>query len=487
MAGSKKSSATNSKSPALQTFDAPYELPSEWKWTTLESLGAKEKNAIVDGPFGSNLKLTDYIEDKNGVPVLTTKNLNGDYSANSVRFISYQKFEELKRSEVKSGDILVAKIGSCGKTGIYPENMPSAIIPANLLKMTVDLATSRDYVFHYLNSPVFQDLLKEIISATAQPAFGVSDFRKLPIPLPFQPEQQRIVAKIEQLFAESRTAREALDGVPALIKRFRQAVLAKAFRGELTERDPSDESAEKLLETAHKIKQTHGKRAGRLWGSGAVPQLTEEERDSLPEQWAWAKVKDLGSDPEDTVQVGPMSMRSQDFQESGIPVLNVGCVQWGRFDESKLNFLPENLAIKFERYRIEPSDILFTRSGTVGRSAVTQSHQRGWLMTFHLLRVRVNKHICLPEYLQLVFQGAQHIQRQTRDASIGTTRAGFNTNLLAMLDIPLAPFAEQRRIVAKIEALFAQADAIEAAVNIARRRAEKVDQAILARAFRGEL
>jgi len=108
-------------------------------------------------------------------------------------------------------------------------------------------------------------------------------------------------------------------------------------------------------------------------------------------------------------------------------------------------------------------------------------------MTFHLLRVRVSPAKCLPEYLQLAFQGARHIHRQTTDASIGTTRAGFNTNLLAMLDVPLAPLGEQRRIVAKVEALFAQADAIEQAGVRARRRAEQVDQAVLARAFRGEL
>ena len=108
-------------------------------------------------------------------------------------------------------------------------------------------------------------------------------------------------------------------------------------------------------------------------------------------------------------------------------------------------------------------------------------------MTFHLLRVRVSPAKCLPEYLQLVFQGARHVGRQTSDASIGTTRAGFNTNLLAMLDVPLAPLGEQRRIVDEVKALFAQADAIEQAAVKARQRSEQVDQAVLARAFRGGL
>ena len=307
-----------------------------------------------------------------------------------------------------------------------------------------------------------------------------------PIALPPLPEQQRLVEKLKRLLGQSRTAREALDRIPPLLKRFRQAVLAKAFRGELTERDPSDEPAELLL-SAPAGKQSPKKRAGRLWGSGVVPGLTNKERRSLPETWAWAKVGDLGERREETVQVGPMSMRSKDLGVSGVPVLNVGCIRWGYIDERKLDFMPDSLAGAFERYRVKTGDVMFTRSGTVGRSAVVQPTQEGWLMTFHLLRVRVSPAKCLPEYLQLVFQGARHVGRQTSDASIGTTRAGFNTNLLAMLDVPLAPLGEQRRIVDEVKALFAQADAIEQAAVKARQRSEQVDQAVLARAFRGGL
>ena len=73
-----------------------WSIPNHWQSATLGDLG-KGKNAIVDGPFGSNLKTSDYIEDaENGVPVLTTKNLSGVYSVSSVRYISKDKYEKLK-------------------------------------------------------------------------------------------------------------------------------------------------------------------------------------------------------------------------------------------------------------------------------------------------------------------------------------------------------------------------------------------------------
>jgi hypothetical protein len=146
-----------------------------------------------------------------------------------------------------------------------------------------------------------------------------------------------------------------------------------------------------------------------------------------------------------------------------------------------------NLAAQFSRYSIQPGDVLFTRSGTVGRCSVAQQHQVGWLMTFHLLRARPDPEICLSDYLRIVFEGAIHIRRQTREASIGTTRAGFNTNLLANLDVPLPPIAEQRRVVAEVDAEITRVLATQEGISAAIRRADHLRQAILKRAFEGKL
>jgi type I restriction enzyme S subunit len=218
-----------------------------------------------------------------------------------------------------------------------------------------------------------------------------------------------------------------------------------------------------------------------------VPQLTKEEKGKLPGGWTWVKVRDLGPVPDEVVQVGPMSMRSRDFVDSGVPVFNVGCIGWAEFDETKLNFLRQDVARHFQRYSIRPGDILFTRSGTVGRSAVARKHHGGWLMTFHLLRVRTDPAWCSPEYLRIVFEGASHIRRQTRQASMGTTRAGFNTNLLAGLDVPLPPVEEQERILAEVERRLSLTDEVEMQVEANLRRAERLRQAVLKRAFEGKL
>ena len=159
----------------------------------------------------------------------------------------------------------------------------------------------------------------------------------------------------------------------------------------------------------------------------------------------------------------------------------------GHIDEAKANKLPELEARKFDRYRVKSGDVLFTRSGTVGRSAVAGQQQNGSLITFHLLRVRPSPDKCTPQYLQIVFEGAPHIRRQTREACIGTTRAGFNTMLLARLDVPLPPLAEQQRIVVEVEKLLSEADACKATVSRTIRRCARLRQAVLKWAFEGKL
>jgi type I restriction enzyme S subunit len=108
-------------------------------------------------------------------------------------------------------------------------------------------------------------------------------------------------------------------------------------------------------------------------------------------------------------------------------------------------------------------------------------------MTFHLLRVRPNIEKCHPEFLRILLEGATYIRRQTREASIGTTRAGFNTNLLANLDVRLPPLAEQHRIIAEAERRLSVIDELEEFVDAKVKHADRLRRAIFKYAFQGKL
>ncbi len=448
---------------------------------------------------GSTPRGGESVYKNSGVALIRSMNVYpSGFRSDGLAFIDQAEAKKLDHVIVQPDDVLLNITGaSIGRVTTAPTSMAGARVNQHvcIIRPTKELVSS--FLAYYLASPEQQTRVMNVQVGATRQALTKAMILNWDVPVPAIDEQQRIVAQIEKQFSRLDEAVASLKRTKANLKRYKASVLKAAVEGCLVPTEAelsrkarrSYETAAQLLKSNYQVStpKSEKKRAGRLWGAGHVPQLTLEELSKLPEGWAWAQVRQLGFDPEDAVQVGPMSMRSRDFREAGVPVLNVGCVQWGRFDATKLNYLPEKIAENFSRYRIQTGDVLFTRSGTVGRCAVAKAHQRNWLMTFHLLRARPNPNCCLPEYLRAVFEGAVHIRRQTKEASIGTTRAGFNTNLLADLDIPLPPIAEQQRIVTEVERRLSVIEELEATVEANLTRADRLRQSVLGQAFSGEL
>ena len=302
--------------------------------------------------------------------------------------------------------------------------------------------------------------------------------------VPALAEQKVIASKLDKLLTQTDTIKARLDNITVILKRFRQSILADAVSGKITKEWRSI-NKDITLPINNDPQETE-KKSGRHWGSGEVVELTNKEISLIPKSWEWRKVKDLNRG-ESVVQIGPMSMKSKDFTENGIPVLNVGCVQYGYFVHNKLNYLPKSKLNEFIRYQVKKGDVVFTRSGTVGRCSVVSNKENNFLMTFHLLRARPSVDICRSEYLYFAFRGAPSVSRQTKESQIGATRAGFNTKLLENIDIPLPPIEEQIEIIHNVEQYFSFIEQIEHRVNNAQTRINNLTQSILAKAFRGEL
>lgn len=111
------------------------EIPEGWKVSSLIDCVDSSKNAIVDGPFGTQMKIEEYVAE--GVPIYEMEQLNGAFIvAEPKHFITEEKYEEVKRSSVKNGDIIVSKTGTLGLTGIVKSNYAHGIIVSRLAKIT---------------------------------------------------------------------------------------------------------------------------------------------------------------------------------------------------------------------------------------------------------------------------------------------------------------------------------------------------------------
>ncbi|MBU2055066.1 MAG: restriction endonuclease subunit S [Proteobacteria bacterium] len=478
-------------SPIELNFGELPTLPSGWQWGQMANVATDERNSIVDGPFGSNLKLNDYI-DPPGVPVLTTANLRGDYGPSSVRYISQSKFNQLKRSEVRGGDILVAKIGSCGLTGIYPEDMPSAIIPANLLKITVHKDYSRKFIFHYLNSPVFSEFLKKIITATAQPAFNVTKFRMLPMPLVCKQTQDTIVAELEKQLTRLEAGVAALKRVQANLKRYRAAILKAACEGRLvpTEADlarkegRSYETGDQLL--ARILTERRQKWQGRgKYKEPAAPETANLQ--SLPEGWTRTGFEQLSDGTRHAIKAGPFgsTLKKSFYVATGFKIYGQeqvinGDPYFGDY------FISPELFNELKSCAVKPGDILISLVGTAGKVLILPEDCVPGIINPRLLKLSLNRTGVSTKFIKIVMESAQ-TRAFFKLAAHGGTMEILNFGILKSLPLPLPPLAEQKRIVAEVERRLSVVEEQEAVVAANLQRGNRLRQAILQRAFSGGL
>ncbi len=402
----------------------------EWQLKTMADI-AEPVNGIVDGPFGSNLKKSDYIDDsENGIPVLTTKNLHGDYSKDSVRYISTEKYETLKRSTVYPGDILVAKIGSIGTCGIYPLSCKNALIPANLLKITVLPTVDRKYVYYYIQSRGFQEKIKAISTATAQPAFNVTKFRKLHIPIPPLQEQKRIVARIEELFSQLDAGVETLKKTKAQLAVYRQAVLKEAFAG-LTEKKPIREMSSLV---------TSGSRG-------------------------WAQYY---------ADCGARFIRITDLTRDGIQLKN---------DSIQYVALPDKAEGK--RSRLLGGDVLVSITADLGSIALIPENIDEAYINQHIAMARFNN----PSQGEFMawYLRSEWGQKDLLKNKRGGGKLGLGLDDIRDTPVPDVSDGTAQQIVAFIDDRLSICDSIEQTVNMALQQAEAMRQSILKDAFEGRL
>ena len=455
-------------------------LPTGWTWGTVVDVGAKQKNAIVDGPFGSNLKLSDYVADGT-VPVLTTKNLSGKYD--DLRYVRHEKFEELKRSAVYPNDILVAKIGSCGKTGIYPANMPPAIIPANLLKVTLNDRFDKKYVFHYFNSPFFQRALKTIIRASAQPAFGVTSFRRLPLPIAPLSDQLAVVAELEKQFSRLDEAVANLQRVKANLKRYKASVLKDAVEGrlvpteaELARREGrAFETGEQLLERILEERRDQWKGRGKYREPAAPNDVVSF---SLPEGWS------LGTLDQLHLQIADVDHKMPRAVDVGVPYVSTKDF----FGDEGINFKgakrisTEDFEALCRKVRPENGDILLSRYGTIGEVRLVTTDEP-FQASYSVAILKPVREQIPVSFLATVLRSDVVISQIKRDVR-ATAQPDLGLAHIRQFVVPIPPIGEQKRIVAETDRCLSIVRGVEAEVDVNLKRAQALRQSVLRSAFR---
>jgi len=205
------------------------EVPEGWEVKSLKHIAEKKPFAIVDGPFGTQLKVDDYRS--SGVPLVRISNLSydGRFSVEDLVFIDQSKADEVCRSAIRRGDIIVGKTGATiGKSALFNYD-DHGIIASSCIKITPDIhKVASRFVLFAIVSGSFQKTLVNESGGSTRDTINITPFGRLLIAVPPLPEQAAIAefldretAKIDELVAEQRRLME-------LLKEKRQAVISHA-------------------------------------------------------------------------------------------------------------------------------------------------------------------------------------------------------------------------------------------------------------------
>ncbi len=398
------------------------------KIVELKDLCNDFKKDIVDGPFGSNLKRTDY--KTNGFPVLKIQNIKPfKITFKKMDYVSNTKFEELKRHSYEEGDIIMTKLGDPLGASAIVEDSKIGLIVADLVRIRAKKINTKFLCYH-LNSPQTQDFINSKRKGTTRPRVRISDVRELPIFTPPLPEQQRIVDILDQSFA-------AID----------QAI-------ENTERNLRNVT--NLLESnINQFFNNHSKK----WPSMPLNQLSE--------------IKYGYTEKSNFSNVGPKFLRITDIQNNSVDWNQVPYCIISEEDSKK--------------YELKNGDIVFARTGaTTGKSYLIENPPNA-VFASYLIRLRINLQDKLfPKFLILFFKSKNYWDIIKQGLS-GSTQGGFNASKLGNLVVPIPGIEEQLEFIDSIDGFSNAVDLLIHNYEKKMSLLQELKQSILHKAFQGEL
>jgi type I restriction enzyme S subunit len=482
-------------------------LPLSWSLVRLDELVADPKSDIVDGPFGSNLKASEYIDE--GTPIIRLQNIApAQFVEKNIRFVSADKASSLARHSYVPGDLVVTKLGNpLGEACIVPSDFPPGIIVADIVRIRLHPSVNTSAVMYAINSSRVQDEFKRLTKGTTRPRVNLQHVRAMHVPIPPREEQDRLVDEIEKQFSRLDAATAALKKVQANLKRYRASVLKAACEGRLVpteaelarkegrEYEPAATLLERILRErrARWEADTHAK----MIASGKPPKEDGWKRKykepsgpdiaklpPLPIGWRWVALDQL-------IMSGPQNglYKPAGSYGAGVPIVRIDDFQndWHRsLGDLKCLRLSDD---EHHTYRLEQDDILINRVNSpshLAKSVAVPTEWSGAVFESNMMRFQVASFISIPWLLAYLYS-YEGKSRLTSNAKWAVNQASINQDDVRNTPVPLAPYGEQVRIAERISTLLAQTGRTVEQLSAQLSRASRLRQSVLKAAFCGML
>ena len=398
--------------------EQPYEVPENWVWVRLGAVCYASKEKSND--FSNEIKYIglEHLEKDKGI----------------VGFSSADKVKSTKNA-FQEGQILYGRL----RPYLNKHDIASfsGVCSTDILVFEASVLVANVLVDKFFNLPFFIEYVVANSKGINLPRVSEETVLNTTFPLPPLSEQQRIVERIEELFAKLDEAKERLQEVADSFAVRKAAILHKAFTGELI-----------------------GKQVTEL-----VP------------------LENLV----DLIKIGPFgsSLHESDYIENGIPLVNPKhIVQQRIVPQSKISISDEK-AEELSSYKLKENDIVLGRRGEMGRCAPISNREENWICGTGSMIIRLKKEYDAKLYSLIL--GSQATVTYLENSAVGSTLKNLNEKIVRKIPVPQFSNEEQHEIVRLIDDLLARERSAQQATEQALASIDLMKKSILARAFRGEL
>lgn len=449
----------------------PWAVPHTWAWAQFGEVAAIAQD-LVDPKSVPHM------------PHIAPNNIEGG----SRRLLDFQTVEAdgviSPKQRFVPGQVLFSKIRPYLRKAILATF--EGVCSADMYPIWPGAGLEAEYLLYWLTAEDFRDIAAPHQGRTLLPKINQEGLNSTPLPMPPLAEQRRIVAKLDALTARTARARAELDRIPALAARQKQAVLSMAMSGELSAAwrlaHPYERSAGEALAAVQAARQSD-RRLARRKTFGVQPSAT------IPRGWSWVSPDEAADDTPYSIGIGPFgsNLLRSDYREQGVRLIFVRDIRRERFDAEDAWYVTSEKADELYQHVALGGDVLVTKMGEPpGDTALYPLGSPPAVITADCVKLRPHPKLALAKFLVFGIR-APVVTDQIAEITVGVAQQKISLDRFRQIALPMPPLEEQAEIVRRVETAFAEIDRLVAEAAAARRLLDRLDQATLAKAFRGEL
>ena len=422
--------------PLAEIFEdeIPFDIPESWKWVRLgDCTGySQTKPKISPKDITDNMWSLDLedIQKESGAILTRTTASERKITGDKVLFYKGQVLYSKLRPYLKK--ILVAPDNGICTPELVPFN--TYLVYAN-------------YIVYVLRSPHIDYAVNSVTYGVKMPRVGTETMVNLLIPLPPLAEQKRIVAKIEELLPLVDRYAVSYEKLKQFNAKFpedmKKSILQYAIQGKLVEQRAEEGTGEELYQQIQAEKQRLIAEK-KIKNEKSLVEITEDEIPfDIPESWKWVRLSDI-------IDVRDGTHDSPKYVPMGIPLVTSKNLSNGTIDYGNVKFITQEDADKINsRSMVSDDDILFAMIGSIGNPVLVKKDREFCIKNMALFKKFADTDISM-QYMYWFFF---FIQYKLKKEASGGVQSFISLSRFREYLVPLPPFAEQKRIVAKVEEL----------------------------------